>query len=224
MVAKHDLYFPFIRRAIESLQQPHTTTYAKEFEELSSKEQEFDYVFFPHYSRLIPKEFYSRFVCIGFHIGNLPKDRGGSPIQNKILMGEYKTFVNAFQIDESIDGGPLLDKKEIDLETGDIVQILERAAETIASMIANIVSSKPKPSVQINSPVRFHRLTQKDSRVNFEQSSLKQIFDRIRMVDGLDYPKAEVYCPTKIIRLSKANLKNGVLTFECEVRDDIEER
>lgn len=224
MVSKHDLYIPPIERELQSLDTPYVTTYARDLEELWQYDQEFDYVFFPHYSKIVPEKFFSRFVCIGFHVGNLPEDRGGSPIQNKIIRGEYKTFVNAFQITSSVDGGPIFDQEEIDLETGSIVQILEEVSEKIARMILKIVSEYNTPALQPNAPIRFCRLTRNDTNIDFHELSLKQIFDRIRMVDGLDYPRAEIKCSSKIVNFSNARFENGLLTFECEVRDDSAKR
>ena len=42
-------------------------------------------VFVPHYSKIINLDDFPNVKFIGFHTGDLPKDRGGSPIQNKIL-------------------------------------------------------------------------------------------------------------------------------------------
>ena len=220
IVAKHDLYFPPIKKALESLGMSHTTIFAKNLEELINQEQVFDYVFFPHYSKLVPKDFLTRNLCVGFHVGNLPKDRGGSPIQNKILRGEYKTFVNAFQLDTSIDGGPVYDQIAIDLEFGNITQILESLAEVISEMIMKIINGRTIPREQPNFPIRFHRLNRQDSEVDFNNLTLKQIYDRIRMVDGLDYPRATLGGLSKILSLSNAKLVDGVLTFDCEVKND----
>jgi methionyl-tRNA formyltransferase len=40
-----------------------------------------DYIFFPHWSYLIPEDIYNRFECVIFHMTDLPFGRGGSPIQ-----------------------------------------------------------------------------------------------------------------------------------------------
>jgi len=40
------------------------------------------FMFFPHWSWKIPREIYENFDCVGFHMTDLPYDRGGSPIQN----------------------------------------------------------------------------------------------------------------------------------------------
>ena len=38
------------------------------------------YIFFPHWSWLIPEEIYQNFECVIFHMTNLPYGRGGSPL------------------------------------------------------------------------------------------------------------------------------------------------
>ena len=43
------------------------------------------YIFFIHWSKLIPENIYKNYNCIQFHSSNLPRGRGGSPIQNQIL-------------------------------------------------------------------------------------------------------------------------------------------
>ena len=47
------------------------------------------YIFFPHWSWLIPNEIYENYECILFHMTDLPYGRGGSPLQNLILNKIY---------------------------------------------------------------------------------------------------------------------------------------
>lgn len=44
-----------------------------------------DYIFFPHWSWLVPEDIFKTYECIGFHLGDLPYGRGGSPLQNHII-------------------------------------------------------------------------------------------------------------------------------------------
>lgn len=44
-----------------------------------------DWIFFPHWSYLIPAEVYENFRCVIFHMTDLPFGRGGSPLQNLIV-------------------------------------------------------------------------------------------------------------------------------------------
>ena len=43
-----------------------------------------DWVFFFHWSDIVPKEVYEKYKCAVIHTGNLPEGRGGSPLQNQI--------------------------------------------------------------------------------------------------------------------------------------------
>ena len=75
-------------------------------------------IFFIHWSKHIPKNIYENFTCIQFHSSNLPKGRGGSPIQNQIIQKIKKTKISAFKVSNILDSGELhlfLIVKEISL-------------------------------------------------------------------------------------------------------------
>ena len=44
------------------------------------------YVFFPHWSWRVPAEILSRYECVCFHMADVPYGRGGSPLQNLIVL------------------------------------------------------------------------------------------------------------------------------------------
>lgn len=56
------------------------------------------YIFFIHWSKLIPENIYKNYNCIQFHSSKLPHGRGGSPIQNQILLGSKNTLLCAFKV------------------------------------------------------------------------------------------------------------------------------
>ena len=60
-----------------------------------------------------------------FHESDLPKFRGGSPLQNQIVRGITKTKTTAFLMNEKIDGGDIIMKKSLSLE-GNLQDIFER--------------------------------------------------------------------------------------------------
>src|SRR5690606_15332429 len=61
------------------------------------------YVFFPHWSWIIPKSIWSNYTCVVFHMTDLPFGRGGSPLQNLLVRKVYKTKISALQVDAGID-------------------------------------------------------------------------------------------------------------------------
>ncbi|MBL8995013.1 MAG: methionyl-tRNA formyltransferase, partial [Spirochaetia bacterium] len=88
------------------------------------------YIFFPHWSFIIPSSIYEKFECIVFHMTDLPYGRGGSPLQNLILRGHKKTMLSALRVIGELDSGPVYLKRELMLE-GAAHEIFSRAAVII---------------------------------------------------------------------------------------------
>ena len=70
------------------------------------------FIFFPHWSWIIPKEIYDNFECVVFHMTDLPFGRGGSPLQNLIINKVYDTKISAIKVDGGLDTGPIYMKKD----------------------------------------------------------------------------------------------------------------
>lgn len=62
------------------------------------------YIFFPHWSWIIPEEIYLNYECVLFHMTDLPYGRGGSPLQNLIMNKKYNTKISAIQVSKILDG------------------------------------------------------------------------------------------------------------------------
>ena len=82
------------------------------------------YIFFTHWSYIIPEEIFLNYDCVVFHMTDLPFGRGGSPLQNLILGGYSKTKVSALKVIKEIDAGPIYAKKDLDL-SGNAQEIYE---------------------------------------------------------------------------------------------------
>ena len=98
VVAKFDWYLEDAKHTFLNTQIEVTTF--RSLRELSfglENNSNFDFIFFPHVSEIIPTGIYENFLCIGFHTGDLPADRGGSPIQNKILTNSLLTSVSTLK-------------------------------------------------------------------------------------------------------------------------------
>ena len=85
-------------------------------------------IFFIFWSKKISENIFSKFLCIQFHSSDLPKFRGGSPIQNQILNNVYKTKLSAFKINQKIDDGDICLKSNISLygKAENIYQTIEK--------------------------------------------------------------------------------------------------
>ena len=182
---------------------------------------EFDFIFFPHFSKLIPADFLQKNNCIGFHTGDLPSDRGGSPIQNKIIKGQYSTLVSAFKLTQDLDAGDILCSEEVSLENGSIEFILRKISTIIARLAKKVVSENPIPIPQKCNVAISSRLKPHESELKIDALTVKQIYDRIRMLDGLDYPPAYIQFDHYRIILSKAEFEDGTLTFVSRLEEKI---
>src|SRR3989344_1123056 len=96
------------------------------------------YVFFLHWSWIVPEEIVNTFECVNFHMTDLPYGRGGSPLQNLILRGHTETKLTAHRMVKELDAGPVYLKEPMNLD-GTADDILRRANRLSVRMIERIV-------------------------------------------------------------------------------------
>lgn len=171
------------------------------------------YIFFPHWSYIIPEAIYDTFECVIFHMTDLPFGRGGSPLQNIISRGIKKTKLSAFQCVKELDAGPLYLKRDLALD-GKASDIYNRAYEIILDMICAIVRTTPKPTPQSGPVTNFSRRTPADSNI-LTASTLEGIYDTIRMLDAEGYPLA--FLDSEHFRLEFSNAKLNDTMIEANV-------
>lgn len=146
------------------------------------------YIFFPHWSWIVPKVILNRWECVCFHMADVPYGRGGSPLQNLILRRHKNTKVSALRMVEELDAGPVYKKKDLSL-AGSAQDIFERLAPLTMELAHDIASSEPSPEPQQGDAVVFKRRTPSQSELPRNGVS-EEIFDHIRMLDAETYPKA----------------------------------
>ena len=92
-------------------------------------------IFIPHWSYIIPPEIHEKYECIVFHMTDLPFGRGGSPLQNLILLGKKKTVISAIQCSQKIDAGSIYLKSPLNIE-GSAQDIFDRSSLIINFLIS----------------------------------------------------------------------------------------
>ena len=170
-------------------------------------------IFFPHWRWLIPEEIYRSHLCIGFHIGCLPKHRGGSPVQNLILRGYSESDLCSFLIEGKLDAGDILLRDKLSLD-GSLGDIFARANLIVNSQIQEIMTSLPTPQKQVGVVSEFKRRAPQQSKIN-ENSSIAKIYDAIRMVDYGDYPRAFLENGNSRVEFSEASLEADGVTAKA---------
>ncbi len=218
IVSKYELYFIAIQSQVWSKE--FEFIFLKNIYELENNLRIYskpEAIFFPHVSEYIPEKIFSNFTCVGFHTGDLPRDRGGTPIQNKISRKEYITRVNAIQVTRSIDAGAIYATRQINLSKGNIYEMLAEVSKLIAEMIFEILSLNPEPIPQNELEATYFERRNIDNYLDLNKLTSKEIYDHIRMVDGLDYPKAKMIINDKVFELSEATYENRNLEFKCKL-------
>lgn len=169
-------------------------------------------IFFPDWSWMVPSEIITNFKCVCFHESNLPKFRGGSPIQNQIIRGIKKTKTTAFAMTNELDAGDILLQKDLSLE-GSIDVIFSRMLTNDYEMINKIIKGLYKPKKQSGKPTTFKRRKPEQSELKHLNYSKPYLYNFIRML-GEPYPNAFIRIGTKQIVFKSAKFDGKNLSFE----------
>jgi len=146
------------------------------------------YIFFLHWSWIVPEEVFGNYECVVFHMSDVPYGRGGSPLQNLIVRGHRRTKLTALRMVKELDAGPVYLKEDLCLE-GSAEEIYIRATYLAADMIKLIAGGMLEPTPQEGSPVVFERRRPGESEIP-ELDSLGRLHDFMRMLDAEGYPRA----------------------------------
>ena len=164
-----------------------------------------DFIFIPHWSYIIPTKIFSNFECIVFHMTDLPFGRGGSPLQNLIVLGFEETLISAIRVNEAIDSGPIYLKSKMSLN-GSAEEIFIRSGNIIFNQIENIIKKRIQPQPQKGIPTYFKRRKESDGDIR-NINDINKLYDTIRMLDADSYPNAFLETKTLKFEFSRASIK-----------------
>jgi len=174
-----------------------------------------EFIFFPDWSWIIPEKITSNYKCVCFHESNLPKFRGGSPLQNQIIRGITKTKTTAFFMSKGIDEGDIILQRDLSL-SGKIDEIFLRMIENDFKIIEKIILGNYKLTKQKGRRSIFKRRKPDESELDSLPHSLEYFYNFIRMLDD-PYPNAFIRLGDKKIILKNPQYKNGKVTFNGEI-------
>ena len=177
------------------------------------------YIFFPHWSWIIPENIYKNYECILFHMTDLPYGRGGSPLQNLIINKAYNTKISAIKVSKELDEGDVYLKEDFDISKGSANEIYINASKLIfKKLIPNILRQNPTPVRQEGDVVNFKRRTPEQSNIKMlNDVSIANLYDFIRMLDAPSYPKAYLELDNFKMELFEVIIKDGKLEGRFEV-------
>ncbi len=174
------------------------------------------WVFFPHWSHLVPPELTDRFECVCFHSTPVPYGRGGSPIQNMIVRGHEETVVTALQMTSQVDAGPVYARRPVSL-LGGLDEIMIRIAGVTVDLIDEIVATQPTPQPQEGEVVVFKRRAPAESALPAD-GTLDSWFDLIRMLDSDEYPRAFIDFGGMRLEFSRPTRRLGRLEAQVVIK------
>ena len=110
------------------------------------------FIFFPHWSEIVPSSLFDKYECVCFHMTDVPYGRGGSPLQNLIVRGHKNTVISALKMNRDIDAGPVYMKRELEL-SGSALTIFKRSAPIYFEMITQIIAKEITPTEQVEAKI-----------------------------------------------------------------------
>lgn len=121
------------------------------------------------YGKIMPKKLLEipKFGAINVHGSMLPMYRGASPIQQSILDGQTITGVTIMAMDEKMDHGGIISRKEISLEQKEDYLSLSKkmsivGADLLIAILPYFIKGKIDPIAQIDEDASYTKLIKKD--------------------------------------------------------------
>jgi methionyl-tRNA formyltransferase len=121
------------------------------------------------YGHIIPKWMIDlpQFGCVNLHASLLPKYRGAAPIQWAIIRGESVTGVTTMKIDEGLDTGDILLKREVPIKDEDTTETLSErlsgvGADLMAETLPKLIRGEIQPQSQNHAQATIAPLLKKE--------------------------------------------------------------
>lgn len=150
--------------------------------------------------------------CINIHASLLPKYRGSAPINWAIMNGEKVTGVTSMVVTEGLDSGPILLKKEVEIEKDDDVLTLhdklsEAGGKLLTKTMDGIKSGNLTPIPQNESEATYFPMLKKSDGLIDWTRNAEQIRNRIRGL--IPWPDAYTYFQGAMLKIFKADVVQG---------------
>lgn len=161
------------------------------------------------YGKILPKNILDipPYGCINVHASLLPKYRGAAPINWAIIRGERVTGITTMKMDEGMDTGDMLLKREMtidDEDTGETLsgKLSEMGAEVLIETIKLLKEGRLNPIPQDHSQATYAPMLKKeDGNIDWKKSA-EEIRNLIR--GTLPWPGAYTTLEGKLLKIYKA--------------------
>ncbi len=166
------------------------------------------------FGQILPKEILDMtpYGCVNVHASLLPKYRGSAPIQWAIIDGEEVTGVTTMQMDEGIDTGDMLLKKEVVIdrkETGGSLfdKLAEEGAKLCVETLKALEEKTVTPIPQGETTTAYAKMIRKELG---DIDWTKRGIEIERLIRGLTpWPSAYTNWNGKVMKIWDAEVVEG---------------
>ena len=147
------------------------------------------------------------FFCLNGHASDLPRWRGAAPIQRAIEAGDKTTAACAMIMEETLDTGPVIAKKKINILNKDTASSLhdklsKLTANVLIESMDKIIQNKYKPTKQKITGITYaNKITSNDTLINWSQNN-EEILRKLRSLSN--WPGGWTYHNQNRIRIHEA--------------------
>ncbi len=159
-----------------------------------------DLFLFYGWSWIIPRDVYTRYLCLILHPSPLPKYRGGSPLQHQIINNETTSAVTILQAGEKIDAGSVYAQTPFSLtETLEDIftRIVTIGTQDTIKVLDSIANKTIRPITQDeNHATVFKRRKPEESELTIKDIQAKTSVELYNFIRALadPYPNAFIKC------------------------------
>jgi methionyl-tRNA formyltransferase len=135
-----------------------------------------DYAIVAAYGLILPKPILDapKNGCVNVHASLLPRWRGAAPIQRAILAGDEVSGVTIMQMDEGLDTGPMLLRRELDIHGKTAGQVTEEIASLGAIALVDSLGSPPVPTPQPDAGATYaSKIDKTEARIDWSRTALE---------------------------------------------------
>jgi methionyl-tRNA formyltransferase len=166
------------------------------------------------YGLILPKAILQipRQGCFNIHASLLPRWRGAAPIQRAILEGDAETGITIMQMDEGLDTGDMLLKKNCAITAEDTAQTLhdklaELGAQAIIEALQQLERVELLPQKQDSQQATYAaKLSKTEAQMDWMQSA-EQLERAVR--GYFPFPVAQTHFGETPIKILRASIKEG---------------
>src|SRR5439155_18465195 len=145
-----------------------------------------------------------RLGCINVHASLLPRWRGAAPIQRAILAGDEVSGVTIMKMDEGLDTGPMLLRRELDIHSKNAGQVTDELAILGARALMTWLDEPTPPEPQpIAGATYANKIDKAETRIDWTHAA-QEIERQVRAFAPAPAPGAWLEANGERIKLLEA--------------------